>query len=554
MLMPQVFHYLVAVFSGVEGLARRLDYDCCGAYEANSEVGPHSRIDLDQKEMEEHLKSFDFEAAKAIYTLGGNSGAMAEIHINRVISGNPLMVKRGAQVKQGNVAVGILKTAQANPLGIKVSYTTSVCKEGGLAKKDSSGCFKAGSNISINGVDVGPAAAVLNTYRTLASFSTSASTDMRGQEFYSVYRAYYNEPDYAHQRVMAALEQKGVCSACDNPARIEIAKKTSAYMNVWMMVIERMEDAIIDCRNKCGPRDESLYCNDEPVHSWDVAFAFYAGSLDGVPDASGNKAGKLLHELADKRCNDFGTCKRNGNSAVNDAIVGEFRMGQYLLIKGRCSEAIPIKSRIVELMSVPLVQGSLRYAYKVHNSKSSSKEKAQGAAFSAAILPRIATCSPEVAKIISTNMDIASPSPMASGFTSVKAAFETVYNCLGITCKDVGGIVKQGDEYYASAEPCIDPPLIKEVVVPGPAAAPAPAKETGLPVWVLICVLVAALMVAALCAFAAWKRGHADGRRYEKFEFQHSVATGVHAETVGATDVRTIMSVTPPLEDRKEMP
>merc|ERR1719161_872130 len=34
--------------------------------------------------------------------------------------------------------------------------------------------------------------------------------------------------------VMAALDQSGICSGCDHAARVEVAKKTSAYMNVWM--------------------------------------------------------------------------------------------------------------------------------------------------------------------------------------------------------------------------------------------------------------------------------------------------------------------------------
>lgn len=49
-----------------------------------------------------------------------------------------------------------------------------------------------------------------------------------------------------------------------------------------------MEVAIDDCDN--GARD---------AHAWDVAFAFYTGSLKGE-DGKGD--GKLLHTLADRQC------------------------------------------------------------------------------------------------------------------------------------------------------------------------------------------------------------------------------------------------------------
>jgi len=40
-------------------------------------------------------------------------------------------------------------------------------------------------------------------------------------------------------------------------------------------------------------------------------------------------------------------------------------------------------------------------------------------------------------------------------FTTVKQAFERNYECLGVTCDTIGGLVF-GDGYYADAEPCSD--------------------------------------------------------------------------------------------------
>jgi len=223
-------------------------------------------------------------------------------------------------------------------------------------------------------------------------------------------------------------------------------------MNVWMYVIREMEDAIHDCQNGCT----TTSCNDDPVHAWDEAVAFYVGSLES---GGGTADGSLLHQLADKRCVNFGTCVSGstGGSKVNQEILRQFKLAQDKLLKGKCIEVVPIKRRIVELMSVPLLQGALRYAYKVGEMAQGSKAQAEGAAFSAAILPRVAACDPSQAAVIASNMNIEVASKMSSGFEDVKEAFEATYACMGVTCEDVGGLVVTGTEYYDKAGPCTVP-------------------------------------------------------------------------------------------------
>merc|ERR1712118_419048 len=399
--------------------------------------------------METHLKVPDYAKTKAIYTLGGNSGAKAEITVSALAAD----AAKGAAVKQGTVAVGKMKSAaSAGATAITVSYTSSVCKEGGLDTKDVSGCFTVGGGaISIDGVDIGAPTAVTNAYRTLSGFSTAADAKMTGQEYFDIYKAYYKVGDYAHVRVMAALDKTGICSACDDAARVQIAKKTSAYVNVWMYVIREFEDAIDDCKAGC------IDCNDDPVHAWDEGVAFYTGSLEGT-DGSGS--GKMIYALADKRCANYGTCTGSTHSSyVNEALFVQFTKGKVALQQGKCSEIAPIKKLIVELMSIPLVQGSLRYAYKVANLQGGSKEFAEGAAFSAAILPRVHACDASAAKVISDNMNMEidkSAWVSADTYPAVKKAFESTYACLGIACAHVGGLILDGTEYYEGAGPCED--------------------------------------------------------------------------------------------------
>merc|ERR1719298_97853 len=102
----------------------RSSYEVIAGYEPGSDVTQHNMLDLDQAEMETHLKVPDFDKAKAIYTLGGNSGAKAEI----TVSALAVDAAKGAVVKQGTVAVGKMKSAaSAGATKITVSYTSSVC-------------------------------------------------------------------------------------------------------------------------------------------------------------------------------------------------------------------------------------------------------------------------------------------------------------------------------------------------------------------------------------------------------------------------------------------
>jgi hypothetical protein len=42
---------------------------------------------------------------------------------------------------------------------------------------------------------------------------------------------------------------------------------------------------------------------------------------------------------------------------------------------------------------------------------------------------------------------------MSDGFAKVKAAFESTYKCMGVTCEDIGGLWLTED-YYDGAAPC----------------------------------------------------------------------------------------------------
>jgi len=142
----------------------------------------------------------------------------------------------------------------------------------------------------------------------------------------------------------------------------------------------------------------------------------------------------------------------------------------------------PVIDQIVSLMTVPLVQGTLRYAWKVGvtggvaNSASSqtSKNKAEGATFAAAVLPLVHYCNSAAATTISDHMKFGADAPTTA---DVKSAFETVYPCFGITCVHVGELMN-GDAPHPGMEKCTDDPsaAYDRWSMPPP-PPPPPSKE-----------------------------------------------------------------------------
>ena len=146
---------------------------------------------------------------------------------------------------------------------------------------------------------------------------------------------------------------------------------------------------------------------------------------------------------------------------MNSALFQLFDDGRDWLQQGRCSSVRPVVNQIVSLMTVPLVQGALRYAYKnsqAGTDMASPKNAAEGATFSAAVLPLVHNCNAASATVVSDNLKFglfptggAADTARYSDFAAVKAAFEDVYACLGITCAQVGGLIQAIDAGVTAA-------------------------------------------------------------------------------------------------------
>lgn len=467
--------------------SRRLSYKLvAGTYEPTSLITDHAAIDRDQVMIEEAVgtESPQLPLARKFYEEGGHSGSFAELAVaalTKAVKAESLVTgfADGGEVIAGRTE----EAADVDATTLKVRYDVSSvqeewvgCRVGALPNAGSAyllGCFAEEGNITVYDESTQVSQVLTYTYtarndnnnaRTIQGFSLQAQKKMAEcdncpYKTFKKFNDYYGRPDYADHWIQSAFDRVATTFPRGNAdfstmrsGISEIVQKGTVYMNIWMYVIREMEDAIDDCEKKC------IDCNRAAAHAWDEAVAFYAGSLE-----NGNGNGVLLFNLGNKRARNFKTAGPNGgeltgNAKVNEDIFLEFKRGQRFINNEECSSAREVKERIEALMTVPMVQGSIRYAYKRANEdKGREKPLAEGAAFTSAVLPIVHACDAEAAETIYENMKVGpgDSKSFVPDFAAVKKAFESVYNCMDITCEDVGGLYDDVNKgYYPGASPC----------------------------------------------------------------------------------------------------
>ena len=400
-------------------------------YKSASDVGPHAKIDLDMAEFETMVGTYATDSdwitkAMKIFDMGGGDLCSAD-----------------------DVAAATAGTATTwcadtdTPLG-NSQKSTSVRTLKGFATKDY-------STDKLTGKDGGK----------------------YGEQLPPIYTAYWADATKGGYTAAEAaiwadtFVRKDYTSIVQSAGSNQLMKKGANYQAVWMYVLHELEDAIGDCY------DGDIYANDgTPTggapHAWDEGWAFYAGSLvaETAHDAVTSR-GVLIWELAEKKGIEFGTGHYTGPATVNVKLLAEFIEGRDLIIAGKCAEAESLVEPIRAQMTVPLVQGTLKYAYNsdpktttgyctadaaktaLTASDGCVKSWAEAWAFAAAVLPQVHQCDAAAAATIRYNLDIEAAAPVQGGFYSVKSAIESTYRCLGITCADVGA--------YPGTMPCSEP-------------------------------------------------------------------------------------------------
>jgi hypothetical protein len=147
----------------------------------------------------------------------------------------------------------------------------------------------------------------------------------------------------------------------------------------------------------------------------------------------------------------------NYGSTNNADVFDLFSKGKDFYLNKKCSDLVVTKESLVRKFTVPLIQSVKKYLYLSNTQTTNNeKERAELWSFSAAILPLINSYDPSVATRLRENSYIRSPVIVKDGYENVIASLETIYPKLGITCKEVGGLVNGVSGFYKGMEPCTD--------------------------------------------------------------------------------------------------
>ncbi len=447
-----------------------------------------STIDKDLLEMHSLMAKGDFDQAMQVFKRGANADPYAKLHLEAPLlqdmsptSSTRPLIALGMNDQQEPVMLHLRATTTkgASTLFVMYNETTSNCRVGARMNPTMEACLASTGGIVIENYGA------FNYYydkmqdnmfwSSLYGFSEHQAEQMfqcRDKCPYPEYEKfykYYGQLDYGALWMTAALKGESTAngpltfehgqedfsklSASGRMAAVETAAVT---MNIRTHVNRIMTEWAIEACRHC---DEDQ-CSHVEI-AWDQAVAHFVGSLvqPNEEHPGGFESGNLFYGLADELCQDFATCGMNGvdlegTAAVNHEILQQFQAGRVLLEKKSCAMADLMYGQIVHLMTVPLIQGTLRSAYRLANThKGDSEEQGRGVAFMASILPDLYSCNKQDADVIYNELNLSGGK--IPDFGTVKEAFERNYQCLSISCEDVGGLYDaKNARYVDSGSPC----------------------------------------------------------------------------------------------------
>ena len=343
-----------------------------GGYEPLTDVTEHSEIDLD--------------LINIMGNLGGTCGASCALKDCSATS-----------VATDGTGCNYDGSLLAFPSG-------NTCQWGNDKVLDSGTC-----TATSNAYDIwlqGQNSAKSSAMRKISAFASGAAdkssghgVDYKNNKYIAIMNKYWkskglDEHTWGYDMIKAAFDGTTVTGNADlnfgtvgRDFRKEAIQKGIVYLNVFPYVIWEMQDQVNDCNAGTLTNND-----DQSVHAWDEAVAFYAGSTVGGSYGT-SSTGKLQFALADKRCKNFKTCTNgfSGGSQVNADILALFNAGKEaartgVKADGDCDTLDSLMDKISSLSLVPFVQGVMRYLYKT-KSVASAKEAGELWAFATAVLP-----------------------------------------------------------------------------------------------------------------------------------------------------------------------
>jgi len=265
----------------------------------------------------------------------------------------------------------------------------------------------------------------------------AVSTTKDKSSWSTLYTEYHQDKHFADKVIVDTLSGKGKWGAAPPEQRSEIIAKTVQYQVIFLYLLGEMADAMADCAT--GDATD----NDGAVHSWDEVVAYYVGSLEGTSEGGSDdfSDGRMMWNLGNRRCSQFGTENSDGWSVVMAAVEDLFYAGKGELDAYDCTKLEQTVHKIEHLSLIPLMQSVIRYAIanEKHAWNSPSKDLAEGEAFALAVLPILAKYDPVAQDIVEENMIVTEGrEPVIGGAQAVADAFYGVMTTFGLECEFVG--------------------------------------------------------------------------------------------------------------------
>ncbi len=213
-----------------------------------------------------------------------------------------------------------------------------------------------------------------------------------------------------------------------NPSKHHaIAAEAAVALSIWSQVVHKLYEAL----DRCISND---FSKGGGVHLIDEAVAFYIGSTQ---ETGSDSQGHLLYRLAEEGSKMFNVEMLDGQSRSNRKIVKYFKEAAFQLsVEGACGKndlavsslGITIQ-KLVSQMTVPLMQ-HLIYFLKIG-------DRQRVDVYSNAVIPLISPCSPSTYEYLKKKLITELPYDVLD-IEDIIEALQSTFNCLGISCNDIG--------------------------------------------------------------------------------------------------------------------
>jgi len=277
-------------------------------------------------------------------------------------------------------------------------------------------------------------------YNTMHVLATRKDRDT-ANPFFEYFKTYNGEDkNYADSMVFMALTDNGRFEKMSTIQRAEFIYKGIEYQVGYMAALTEFSQSFEKC--SAGKTTAS-------AHHWDKGVAILIGSVEGTEiGGSPTSDGIMFYNLANKRCQQWGTCDSSGTNAkiIQDYMM-DFSFGKDAALASQCDDIIMARDKLAHDLQIPLMQATLRYAIKCQGLTAGDpiKDLSEGEIFANSVLPMVAAYNPDSASLIATNM-VMDPNtvPVADGPQAVADAFTSVIKDFGRTCRDIGADADSG--------------------------------------------------------------------------------------------------------------